>query len=67
MSLPMNAPRENENLNAQAIQNKANSAKHANELVDIFLKAGILTSKQVSHARRVSSKVETPKPLTVLF
>ncbi len=46
---------------------KPNSTGYGDELVEIFLKAGILTPEQVQHARRVSSKIETNKPLTVLF
>ena len=63
----MQIPLESENVKNCAPDIEANSSKYGNELVEIFLKAGILTSKQVQHAHRVSSKIETPKPLTILF
>ena len=67
MSLHMQIPLESENLKNGAPNIEANSSEPGNELVEIFLNAGILTSKQVQHAQRVSTKIETPKPLTVLF
>ena len=67
MSMQLNAPLESENIETVAPDIEAASPEYGSELVEIFLKAGIVTSKQVQHARRVSSKVETSKPLTVLF
>jgi len=67
MSLQMNVPIESEDLKTHECNVEVNSSEYDKELVEIFLKAGILTPKQVEHARRVSSKVDTPKPLTVLF
>ncbi len=46
---------------------EANPSEYGSELVECFLKAGILTPKQVQHAQRVSSKIETSKPLTIIF
>jgi len=64
--MQMNMPIQSEEVNA--LGKKENSANYDNgELVKIFLNSGILSEKQVQHARRVSSKVETPKPLTVLL
>ena len=67
MCLQMNLPLESENLTKGAPNIETRSSEYGSELVEIFLKAGILTSKQVQHAHRVSSKIETFKPLTILF
>ena len=67
MSLQLDIPLESENLKIDPPNIEATSSEYGSELVEIFLKAGILTSKQVQHAHRVSSKIETPKPLTILF
>ncbi len=66
MSLQTNDSIDTEKLNPQAEELEAGLSNNERELIGIFLKSGILTSKQVQHARRVSSKVETPKPLSVL-
>ena len=44
----------------------ANSPDYGNELTKRYLEAGILTPSQVQHAKRVSAKIETSKPLTLI-
>jgi type IV pilus assembly protein PilB len=67
MSLQIDVEPKSENLQTGAPNLEANFSDYGNELVDFFLKAGILTPKQVQHAQRVSSKIETSKPLTIIL
>ena len=46
---------------------EVSSEEFQGELVDIFLKKGIVTPNQLAHTRRVLSKLETPRSLTSLL
>ncbi|MGD9057479.1 MAG: ATPase, T2SS/T4P/T4SS family, partial [Desulfobacterales bacterium] len=46
---------------------EASSGKNVNAVVEILLNDGILTQKQIEHAHRVLSKLESPRPLTCLL
>jgi type IV pilus assembly protein PilB len=67
MSLQIDVEPKSENLHTDAPNLDANPSEYGTELVECFLKAGILTPKQVQHAQRVSSKIETFKPLTIIL
>ena len=67
MSLQIDTEPKSENLHSGAPSLEVNPSEYGSELAECFLKAGILTPKQVKHAQRVSSKIETYKPLTKIF
>ena len=67
MSLQTDVQPKFEDLPSGAPNFKANPSDYGSELVRRFLNAGILTPEQVQHAQRISSKIENPKPLTIIF
>jgi type IV pilus assembly protein PilB len=67
MSLQIDVEPKSKNFQKGAPNLEANFSDYGNELVDFFLKVGILTPKQVQHAQRVSTKIETSKPLTIIL
>ena len=67
MNLQENVPLVSNNYKNNS-QNVESCSDECNiELAEILLKKRIITPKQLEHARRVLSKLETPKPLTSLI
>jgi len=58
---------DSDNSKSNGLSVEVNAAEYNNELVEIFLKTGIVTQNQLEHARRVLSKLETPRSLTSLL
>ena len=64
MDLQKKSSTKSYNLDRMKTDKKTNSEKGENEVVQILLKEGVLSQKQIEHAHRVLSKLETRRPLT---
>ena len=67
MDFQKRTPSKSHNFDETKPIRKSNSVKQLNEVVHLLLSDGILTPKQVGHAHRVLSKLESPRPLTCLL